>query len=96
VLRKASIRRLRKLKKTRTRRRRGKAASRRVPLDWGKGKTQVRDRLPNPYKLNSRRDVLVETIMQVLKERKMVVDEASSRLSDGIIITQPYVFSKGR
>jgi hypothetical protein len=25
----------------------------------------------------------------------MVVDEASSRLGDGIIITQPYVFSKG-
>ena len=25
----------------------------------------------------------------------MVVDEASSRLADGIIITQPYVFSKG-
>ena len=64
-------------------------------FDWGKGKTQVRDRLPNPYKLNSRRDVLVQTIMQALKERKMVVDEASSRLSDGIIITQPYVFSKG-
>jgi hypothetical protein len=64
-------------------------------FDWGKGKTHVRDRLPNPYKLNSRRDVLVETIMQVLKERKMIVDEASSRLSDGIIITQPYVFSKG-
>ena len=64
-------------------------------FDWGKGKTQVRDRLPNPYKLTSRRDVLVETIMQALKERKMVVDEASSRLADGIIITQPYVFSKG-
>jgi hypothetical protein len=64
-------------------------------FDWGKGKTEIRDRLPNPYKLNSRRDVLVETIMQVLKERKMVVDEASSRLKDGIIITQPFVFSKG-
>lgn len=64
-------------------------------FDWGKGKTQVRDRLANPYKLNSRRDVLVETIIQALKERKMVVDEASSRLADGIIITQPYVFSKG-
>lgn len=64
-------------------------------FDWGKGKTQVRDRLPNPYRLTSRRDVLVETIMQALKERKMVVDEASSRLSDGIVITQPYVFSKG-
>lgn len=64
-------------------------------FDWGKGKTPVRERLPNPYKMNSRRDVLVQTIMQVLKERKMVVDEASSRLSDGIIITQPHVFSKG-
>jgi hypothetical protein len=64
-------------------------------FDWGKDKTQVRDRLSNPYKLNSRRDVLVETIIQVLKERKMIVDEASSRLSDGIIITQPFVFSKG-
>jgi hypothetical protein len=64
-------------------------------FDWGKGKTHVRDRLPNPYKLTSRRDVLVTTILQALKDRKMVVDEASSRLSDGIIITQPYVFSKG-
>lgn len=64
-------------------------------FDWGKGKTQVRDRLPNPYRLASRRDVLVETIIQVLKDRKMIVDEASSRLSDGVIITQPYVFSKG-
>ena len=64
-------------------------------FDWGKGKTQVRDRLPNPYKLTSRRDVLVETIMQALKERKMVVDEVSSRLADGVIITQPYVFAKG-
>ncbi len=64
-------------------------------FDWGKGKTQVRERLPNPYRLNSRRDVLIGTIMQVLKERKMVVDEASSRLTDGIVITQPFVFSKG-
>lgn len=64
-------------------------------FDWGKGKTEVRDRLANPYKLNSRRDVLVETIIQVLKEQKLAVDEASSRLSDGIIVTQPYVFAKG-
>jgi hypothetical protein len=64
-------------------------------FDWGKGKTHVRDRLPNPYRMNSRRNVLIETIMQVLKDRKMIVDEASSRIADGIIITQPYVFSKG-
>lgn len=63
--------------------------------DWGKGKTHVRERLANPYKLNSRRDVLVNTIVEVLKDRKMIVDEASSRLRDGIIVTQPYVFAKG-
>ncbi|HEV8592976.1 MAG TPA: hypothetical protein VGQ55_12800 [Pyrinomonadaceae bacterium] len=64
-------------------------------FDWGKGKTPVRDRLPNPYKMSARRDVLVQTIIDALKEKKLIVDEASSRLRDGIVITQPYVFSKG-
>lgn len=64
-------------------------------FDWGKGKTRVRDRLPNPYKLNSRRDVLMETIIQALSEKKIVVDDASSRKADGIIVTQPFVFAKG-
>jgi hypothetical protein len=64
-------------------------------FDWGKGKTQVRERLANPYRMASRRDVLIETIKQVLKEQKMLVDEASSRLGDGIVVTQPYVFTKG-
>ncbi|MBL8125425.1 MAG: hypothetical protein JNJ39_15085 [Blastocatellia bacterium] len=64
-------------------------------FDWGKGKTQVRERLANPYRLASRRDVLVETIKQVLRDSKFVVDEASSRFSDGIIVTQPFQFAKG-
>lgn len=64
-------------------------------FDWGKDKTKTREMLPNPYKLNSRRDVLVNTIIEVLKERKIIVDESASRLSDGIIVTQPFVFAKG-
>jgi len=64
-------------------------------FDWGKGKTQVRDRLPNPYRLASRRDALVESIREVLKEKKILIDEASSRPNDGILITQPFVFAKG-
>lgn len=64
-------------------------------FDWGKGKTKVRDRLPNPYKLAGRRDVLIETIVETLRERKIVVDEASSRFKDGIVVTQPFVFAKG-
>jgi len=64
-------------------------------FDWGKGKTQVRERLPNPYKLNARRDVLIETIRQVLKDKRLVIDEQSSRMGDGIIITQPWTLGKG-
>ncbi len=64
-------------------------------FDWGTGKTRVRDRLPNPFKMNSRRNVLLETIAGVLKEKKILIDEASSRLGDGIIITQPFIFAKG-
>ena len=51
--------------------------------------------MPNPYKLNSRRDVLIATIIDTLKEKRIVVDEASSRPQEGIIVTQPFVFAKG-
>lgn len=63
--------------------------------DFGKGKTKVNGQLANPYRLNSRRDVLVETILSVLKDQKLIIDESSSRLKDGIIVTQPYIFAKG-
>lgn len=64
-------------------------------FDWGKGKTRVRERLANPYKLNSRRDVLIENISDVLREKKIVIDEAASRVKDGLIVTMPFVFAKG-
>jgi len=64
-------------------------------FDWGKGKTRVRERLSNPYKLNSRRDVLLGQIVDTLREQRIVVDDAASRPSEGIIVTQPYVFAKG-
>jgi hypothetical protein len=64
-------------------------------FDWGKGKTQVRDRLPNPYRMAARRDALIESIREVLKERKILIDEASSRPGDGILVTQPFLFAKG-
>ena len=64
-------------------------------FDWGKGKTKVRDRLANPYKLASRRDVLIDNIVDVLREKNILVDDASSRTREGIIITQPYIFAKG-
>lgn len=64
-------------------------------FDWGKGKTKEREALPNPYRMNSRRDVLLAGIRDVLKERKLFIDESASRPADGILVTQPFVFAKG-
>lgn len=64
-------------------------------FNWGKDKTKVRERLANPYRLNSRRDVLIESIINVLKEKKLILDESVSRLSEGVIVTQPYIFARG-
>ncbi len=63
--------------------------------NFGKDKTKVRARVENPLRLNSRRDVLVENIVNLLREKKIVVDEAASRLKDGLIVTQPFIFAKG-
>jgi hypothetical protein len=64
-------------------------------FDWGKGKTKVRERLPNPYSFSGRRDALVDSIVDALKERKMIIDENASRPKDGLVVTQPFVFAKG-
>jgi hypothetical protein len=63
--------------------------------DFGKDKTKIRARLSNPIRLNARRDVLIENIIEVLKEQQIIIDEAASRLKDGLIITQPFTFAKG-
>ncbi len=64
-------------------------------IDWGKGKTKERERLANPYKMNSRRDVLIENVLNILKEQKLIVSDSASRKSDGVIVTEPFVFAKG-
>ncbi|MBX7172892.1 MAG: hypothetical protein K1X72_18115 [Pyrinomonadaceae bacterium] len=64
-------------------------------IDFGEGKTKVRELLPNPYKLNSRRDILVQNIINVLRDRKLIVDEGTSKPAEGIIVTQPFIFARG-
>lgn len=63
--------------------------------NWGSGKTKVRQPLDNPYKLNSRRDILIETITNILSENQIIVDDTASRPQEGIIVTQPFIFAKG-
>lgn len=63
--------------------------------NFGAGKTQTVERLPNPLRLSARRDVLIENIVDVLAEMKIAVDETTSRPGEGFLVTQPYIFAKG-
>ncbi|HWF88993.1 MAG TPA: hypothetical protein VN659_09165 [Pyrinomonadaceae bacterium] len=64
-------------------------------IDFGRGKSSETPPLPNPYRLSGRRDVIIKAIQDLIRDQKMVVDESASRLSDGIIVTQPFTFTKG-
>jgi len=64
-------------------------------FDFGGGRTPVVVPLPNPYRLTARRDVIVKAITDVMRDRKLVVDESASRPTEGIIVSQPYTFIKG-
>lgn len=64
-------------------------------MDFGRGKTTETPPLPNPYRLSGRRDVIINAVQELMRDRKLVVDEAASRLADGIIVSQPYTFTKG-
>ena len=64
-------------------------------MDFGRGRTPETQPLPNPYRLTGRRDVIIAAVQDLMRDRKMVVDEVASKLSDGIIVSQPFTFTKG-
>lgn len=64
-------------------------------FDFGKGKTEAPPPVANPYRLNFQRDVLVKAVEELMRERKMVVDDAVSKPAEGIVISQPFTFTKG-
>lgn len=64
-------------------------------IDFGSGRTPEAPLLANPYRISARRDVLITAIQDLMRDRKLVVDEAASKPADGIIVSQPYTFIKG-
>ncbi|HET6851247.1 MAG TPA: hypothetical protein VFH46_02925 [Pyrinomonadaceae bacterium] len=64
-------------------------------IDFGSGRTPETPPLPNPYRLSGRRDVIITAVQELMRDRKLVVDESASKLADGIIVTQPFTFTKG-
>ena len=64
-------------------------------IDFGKGRTPEIPPIPNPYRFSARRDAILNAVAEVMQDRKLIVDEAASKPSEGIIVSQPYTFIKG-
>jgi hypothetical protein len=64
-------------------------------VDFGKGRTPTLPPIPNPYRLTARRDAVIQAAQEMMRDRGMTVDTASSKLDTGLIISQPYTFIRG-
>ena len=58
-------------------------------INFGKDKTREKAMLPNPYRLTAHRDVIMKAVAEVMRDRKLVLDEGSSKPDDGILVAQP-------
>jgi len=64
-------------------------------IDFGKGRTPTPPPVPNPYRFAVRRDAILKAIEELMRNRKLVPDSAASKPDEGIVISQPYTFTKG-
>jgi hypothetical protein len=64
-------------------------------INFGKGRTVAPPPIANPYRFTARRDVIIQAVQNLMRDRKLILDEAASRPDEGILISQPYTFIKG-
>jgi hypothetical protein len=64
-------------------------------IDFGKGKSHTPPPIPNPYRFSVRRDAIIKAAEELMRDRKFVMDAAASKPEEGILISQPYTFTKG-
>jgi hypothetical protein len=64
-------------------------------IDFGSGRTPETPLLANPYRLTARKDAILTAVQELMRDRKLVVDDAASKPADGIVVSQPYTFIKG-
>lgn len=63
-------------------------------IDFG-GRSPEVPPIPNPYRFTARRDVILTAITEVMRDRKLILDEAASKPAEGILVSQPFTFIKG-
>src|SRR5215218_11340053 len=44
-------------------------------MDFGRGRTPETPPLPNPFRLTGRRDVIITAVQELMRDRKLVMDE---------------------
>lgn len=65
-------------------------------VDFGRGRgTRADVALPNPYRFTARRDEILRAAQELMRERNMIVDSSASNVETGILISEPYTFSRG-
>jgi hypothetical protein len=64
-------------------------------INFGGGKTAAINVLPNPYRMTARRDAIIKAAAEVMRDRKLIIDDAASKPDEGIIVSQPFTFIKG-
>ena len=64
-------------------------------IDWGRGKTRTTQPLPNPYRFEYPNDVLIKAVQELMRERKLILDDTVSHPERGVVVSQPYTFTKG-
>ena len=64
-------------------------------MDFGKGRTQTPPPIPNPYRFQVPNDVLSKAVQELMGERKLVLDDTVSKPDTGLLVSQPYTFTRG-
>jgi hypothetical protein len=64
-------------------------------INFGAEKTLPTVVIPNPYRLTARRDAIVKAVTDLMRDRKLIIDDATSKPDEGILVSQPYTFIKG-
>jgi hypothetical protein len=64
-------------------------------MDFGKGRTQTPPPIPNPYRFQIPNDVLTKSVQELMRERKLILDDTVSKLDTGLLVSQPYTFTRG-
>ena len=64
-------------------------------IDFGKGRTHAPPPIPNPYRFSVRRDAAIKAVEDLMRDRKLVLDSSASNPEEGILISQPYTFTRG-